>query len=145
MSWASARGESELVAALQGAGHAPPEKPVTLDELKRDARGQKQGVLEIFTSSVVTDGRHLKIRGRVTNLYPDTVEGVHIRVLLFSSDMQRELDRFHEELTVQLAPGESDALRVDIASMYAASEPRFVVEAEPVRLGGKEYTLPADW
>lgn len=118
------------------AGAEPPPK-VMLDE--------EHGQLAVFTSSLTTDGRNMFIRGKINNPYPEAIDGMRIMVRLVSGDGAREYDRFQRESDTVLAPGETTALREDIASMYAATEGRFLVQAYAKTRGGKEVAAPPDW
>jgi hypothetical protein len=109
---------------------------------RRDAAAGRS-VLEVFTSSLATDGRHLKIRGQVTNPTDEIVRGVLYRVAVLSPDRSRILDTFREERddTVIEAQG-SIALRLDVATTYAGGPALFVVEAFPIQLGDRQLPEP---
>jgi len=145
VSWATAREDSEMLEILRAAGASEAGTPPSIPALKQAARAQRGGEIEIRTSGVTTDGRHIKIRGSVVNRFPEVVDGVYFRVLIISRDGARVLDTFHDESDVRLAPGDTGPLRLDISTMYAATEGRFVVEGRPRRLGDSDFELPSDW
>jgi ankyrin repeat protein len=145
---ANAQDHKQVAELLQeGGGTATRDAAAAREELasrQRSAAGSD--TLRIFTTSITTDGRHLKIRGRVENPHSEPVHGIRYRVSLMHRASGRVLDSFIEERDdTQLAPHESIALRLDIASMYAANEGVFRVEALPLHLGEREIPEPPQW
>lgn len=144
MDWAVAGGHVRVVALLESSGEPQPNAEPSLAEMKsqRDAAAGRS-MLEVFTSSVVTDGRHLKIRGKVSNPTAETVRGVRYRVAILSPDRSRILDTFNEERDdTVIEAADSIALRLDVATTYASGPASFVVEAFPMRLGDRELPEP---
>lgn len=141
---ANAKGQSQIATLLtEGGGEATRDVEEARAQLRSAAGGD---ALRIFTTSLTTDGRNIKIRGRVENPYSEAVRGIRYRVSLLQRDTKRVLDTFREERDdTQIQPGESIALRLDIASMYAASEGYFLVEAMPIRLGERDIPAPPQW
>lgn len=101
-------------------------------------------VVEVRDVAVV-GGRQVRFRGRVTNRYAHTVDGVVYRVRLLSTDGQRALRSEYEEIDTQIGAGESDAFEIELQTMYVATVPRFSIEAIPVRLGDHAFAPPSDW
>jgi ankyrin repeat protein len=141
---ANAKGQSQIATLLaEGGGKATR----GVDEARAQMRSAAgSDALRIFTTDLTTDGRNIKIRGRVENPYSETVHGIRYRVALLQRDSKRVLDTFLEERDdTEIAPGGSVVLRLDIASMYAATEGNFAVEAVPMRLGNREIPAPPQW
>lgn len=102
--------------------------------------------LRVFTTDLATDGRNIKIRGRIENPHKETVHGVRYRVSLHLANSERLLDAFIEEHDdTEIPAGGSGALRLDLASMYAGGTFRFYIEALPMRLGEREIPEPPHW
>ena len=103
--------------------------------------------LQVTTADVTTDGRIAKIRGRVTNPYDETVEGIRYLVLIGSptgSNGARELDRIKSESAATIEPHGWTPLRLDVTSMYfglRGSTP-FVVVAFAKKIGGRDVAIP---
>lgn len=141
--------EHQQVAELlkEGGGTATRDAAAAREELaKREHAAEGRDHLRVFTTSLTTDGRNLKIRGRVENPHADAVEGIRYRVWILQGDSKRVLDSFTEERDdTALEPRGSMALRLDVATMYAATEGYFLVEAVPMRLGDREVPEPPHW
>lgn len=125
----------------------PPPSPAHAEETQERPPVPGTGdALVVATTDLTTDGRNMKIRGRVTNPFAEEVVGVRYRVSIYLSGSLRLLDAFIEERDdTVIAAGETGALRVDVATMYAAGNCRFLVEAYPIRLGAREIPEPAHW
>lgn len=113
-----------------------------VDELRHDTRALQSPMLDIFTTSLLTDGRTAHIRGRVKNSLPARVEGIRYVITLYPRDSLKPLDTIRHEADTVLEPGSEAALRLDIESLYLGSEPRFVITAVPAKLGGREVPAP---
>jgi ankyrin repeat protein len=141
---ANAKNQTQVVRLLEEGGGKATRDVAEARESLRAAAGRD--ALRIFTTDLTTDGRNIKIRGRVENPHSETVRGIRYRVVLMHRDTKRVLDEFFEEdEETELAPGESSALRLDIASMYAATQGSFQVEAVPIRLNEREIPNPPQW
>jgi ankyrin repeat protein len=145
---ANANSQTQVATLLQEAGgeatRDAAEARAQVEQLQREARGAD--LLRIFTTDVVTDGRNVKIRGRVRNQFPEPVRGLRYRVSFYARGTNRPLDAFVDERSdTEIPPGGEEALRLDIASMYGAGEFTFVVEALPMRIGEREVRIPAHW
>jgi hypothetical protein len=106
------------------------------------------GRLEVFTGSLLTDGRTLKIRGKLRNPYAEPVDGVRVVFQIFSKeDATRALDTQYDEKSIEIAPGDTTALRLDVQTMYAGSEGggKFSVEAYAKRVGDRDIPPPPGW
>jgi ankyrin repeat protein len=141
---ANAKGQQQIATFLaEGGGEATRDVEQARTQL-RSASGAD--ALRVFTSSLITDGRNMKIRGRIENPYSETVRGIRYRVSLIQPGSMRVVDSFKEERDdTEIPPGGSAALRLDIASMYAASEGYFRVEAVPMTLGSRQIPEPPQW
>jgi ankyrin repeat protein len=148
LDWAVAKGHEQVAARLREAGATasggtPPQRK---EMALRQETAAATNRLRVFTSSLLTDGRFLKIRGRLDNEYPEPVHGVRYRVAILLRDARRVLDSFIEERPSTVIPaGGSTAIRLDIESGYSGSEGRFIVEASPMRVGDHELPPPAHW
>lgn len=111
-----------------------------------DALQSQFGVLQIFVTSQLTDGRNLKIRGRIRNPYTEPVDGVRLvlRILTVPSPEGRQLDRFQQVLDEHLAGGEQTPLRLDVQTMYGG-QGGFIVQAFAIRRNGQPLPAPPDW
>lgn len=148
LDWAVAKGHAQAASRLREAGakvsDGPP--PAAKDVALRQDIAAARSRLRVFTSSLLTDGRFLKIRGRVDNGYGEPVQGVRYRVALLLRDAERVLDSFVQERPETTIPVDgSTALRLDIETSYAGSEGRFTVEAMPMRVGNQQFPPPAHW
>lgn len=96
---------------------------------------------------IVSDGRIAKIRGTVQNRYDEPVHGIRYMVLMVEAgDDARVLDSWQREVDTELDPGERRMLRLEAESMYfGRSGGRYVVVAEPVRVGDKDMPPPPGW
>ena len=137
MQWATVRGNQVIVGLLREVG-ARDQAAATpgLDDMKRAERNQRDGALAIFTTDVLTDGGVAKIRGRVRNNYTQRVEGIRFEVVLLDAGSLRLLDTLRQEVETALDPGQEAPLHLDMRSMYLGAEPRFLVQAFPVKLVG---------
>ena len=106
----------------------------------------ERGVLQVFVTDQLTDGRNLKIRGRIRNPYDQPVDGVRLvlRILSMPGPQGHELDRFQQVLEERFGGGEQIPLRLDVKTMYG-SFGGFVLQAFAIRRGGQTLPLPAEW
>jgi ankyrin repeat protein len=141
---ANAKGQTQIAGLLKDAGA---EAALDVEEARTKLRAASgSDALRVFTTDLTTDGRYIKIRGRIENPFSETVHGVRYRVSLYLPDSTRQLDAFIEERNdTEIAPGDSAALRMDVASMYAGGRFTFYVEAVPMRLGEREIPEPPQW
>ncbi|HYD47405.1 MAG TPA: ankyrin repeat domain-containing protein [Terriglobales bacterium] len=144
LDWAVARKQDDLIALLSP-DHAPPAGGPTLAELKQEQREARSCPLSLMIPDIATDGRHVKIRGTVANRCGEPVEGIRYLVRILDAANTRELDRFRRETDDSLDPGESTALRIDYATMYASGHFRLDVQALPIKLGAKMMDEPPGW
>lgn len=107
------------------------------------------GVLQVFVTDQLTDGRNIKIRGLIRNPYDEAVEGVRLvlRILTIPGPEGRELDRFQRVLDTRIGPGEQTALRFDAQTMYAGQGgfTGFTLLAFGIRRGAHELPMPPQW
>jgi hypothetical protein len=110
------------------------------------------GRLEVFTTSLGTDGRNVKVRGKLRNPMPDAVDGVRIMFKIFRkepSEEVRPLDIVQEEKALHMVSGGTEALRMDLQTMYAGGAGGysffFVVEAYAKRVGERDIPPPPGW
>ncbi len=104
--------------------------------------------LQVTTTGVQTDGRFAKIRGRVTNPYDETVEGVRYLVSIGSQTGggdARELDRVKVESDVTIEPYGGTPMRLDVSSMYLGlpGNAPIVIVAFAKKVGGRDVPVPA--
>ncbi len=141
---ADAKGQTQIAALLKEAGG---EASLGIEEARTKLRSASGGdALRVFTTDLTTDGRYIKVRGRIENPHSETVYGIRYRLSLYLANSTRQLDAFVEERDdTEIAPGGSAALRMDVASMYAGGTVRFYVEVIPIRLGDREIPEPPQW
>jgi hypothetical protein len=127
---------------------APPSAPAAAssDLSAVDPVLAERGVLQIFVTDQLTDGRNLKIRGRIRNPYDQPVDGVRLvlRILSMPGPQGRELDRFQQVLDERVGGGEQIPLRFDVQTMYG-SFGGFVLQAFAIRRGSEALPLPPEW
>jgi len=105
-------------------------------------------MLKVITTDQTTDGRVMKLRGKLYNPLPETVTGAWLIVRLMSHTGSNATERetAQKEISATIPPGETTALRWDIQSSYLGSSPGgFLVEAYPKRIGDREMDPPPDW
>ena len=114
---------------------------VTGDDLKNG-----NGGLQITTTDVTSDGRYARFRGTVTNHFDQRVEGVRY-VVTIVGDNGKPLDTMQYEFETDIEPGRSRALKLDVESMYLGRTGRvpIMIDAAPVRVGGKDVPPPQGW
>ncbi len=145
-----------LLSALSGC--LPQEPPLFMTEgekaeapLLRHQQGVKdlayantdQLLVEVRDVNVLA--RELRVSGRVTNLYEDTVEGVRYRLELRSTDGERKLGTEYLESGDVIEAGQTLTVRLRLESMYTQTIPRLAIEARPVLLGGQPQPVPEGW
>lgn len=94
-----------------------------------------------------SDGRTLRVRGKIHNPYPGAVDGVRIVVQILSSGPPegRELERHQIELSaVDLAAGSETVVHRDIQTMYTSSKVIRVATFAMKREGSDMPLPPAD-
>jgi hypothetical protein len=140
-----------------GAGPLGPTDSVTAQEVQRE-RALYPGIekrnidptgrLEVFTTSLLTDGRNVKVRGTLHNSMPEPVSGVRLIFRLYPGGPEggvKPLDAIQKEKSIHLGSGETTALRWDIQTMYADGLFRFTIEAYAKRVGDREIPPPPGW
>lgn len=143
LDWALRHGNQELATALRNKGATAHLSESDIAKLR--IPGEAASGLVARATGVMTDGRFAFIRGWVTNTYDQPVEGMYVILRIVPVDSERELERIKKEMTVTLQPGARTILRLDVASMYFGGQTRFIIEANPAKLGGKEVPPPEDW
>ncbi|MBI1815900.1 MAG: hypothetical protein HYR72_13050 [Deltaproteobacteria bacterium] len=103
------------------------------------------GRLEVFTTSLLTDGRNVKVRGKLRNTMAETTHGARLLFRIFSSGESRPLQTIQEDKDIQLESGGTTALRMDVETMYANGNFFFVVEAYAKRVGDHDIPPPPGW
>jgi len=147
--WAGTLLASLLTMSCAPPTAAPPNAPAPASSGDLPALDPVQaegGVLQIFVTDQLTDGRNLKIRGRIRNPYDQPVDGVRLvlRILSMPGPQGRELDRFQRVLDERFEGGGQTPLRLDVQTMYG-SFGGFVLQAFAIRRGGQTLPLPAEW
>lgn len=119
------------------------EPPLTLD-------ASAAGKLEVWVADVASTGQVVRVRGNIRNRFDEPVAGVTYRVRFLSRKsaearvLQTELIPRHG---FEIAPGERKMVSLDVESMYVnlKAGANFVVDAWPMKLGGRPVALPSDW
>jgi hypothetical protein len=106
--------------------------------------------LEVWVADVASIGQVVRVRGNIRNLFDEPVEGVVYRVRFLSrrSDEARVLQvELIPRHGLKLAPGERKIVSLDVESMYVnlKAGSNFLVDAWPMKLGGRPVALPSDW
>lgn len=111
------------------------------------AQAREVGVLPVFITDQMTDGRNVKLRGKIRNPYPESILGVRLVYLdLAPGTPERVLDHALRIIDLELGAGQDAPLRWDIQTMYAGSPgARFTLMAFAIRRGGKDLPLPPGW
>ena len=156
--WRFAGGPLLLVLGVTLAG-CPPPRPASSDSATEPAPQPGKelypaiekkdidpaGKLEVFTTSVLTDGRFLKIRGKLRNPMGAPVDGVRVMFRVYNSTAGgRPLQTVQEENSIHLDAGATTALRLDIETMYAGNG-AFRVDAYAERVGDRDIPPPPGW
>lgn len=105
-------------------------------------------MLRVITTSQLTDGRVVHLRGRIHNPLPEPVHGVWLLFRAYARqgvNNPRELDVVQREMDVSIPSDGTVALRWDLESMYLMGAGGFNVEAYPQRIGDRELSPPPDW
>jgi hypothetical protein len=113
-----------------------------------DIAGRSFGRLFVQVGDISSDGRVVKIRAKVANLYTEEVTGVHYRVTFLSrrDADARVLDTLRlESSRIRIAAGERKLIHLQVQSMYALGGGGFFVDAWPMVLGNREIPLPEGW
>lgn len=145
---ANANGHAQVATLLEESGGEATRDAATAREEMYAQRRSAAGAdaLRIFTTDLTSDGRYLKIRGRVVNPFAEVVTGVRYRIALHARGTERLLDSFFEERDdTVIEPGGATVMRIDIATMYASTALNFRIEALPIRIGDREVPEPAHW
>jgi hypothetical protein len=125
----------------------PPEAAAASPDLPAvDPALAERGVLQIFVTDQLTDGRNLKIRGRIRNPYDQPVDGVRLvlRILSMPGPQGHELDRFQQVLEERVEGGAQIPLRLDVQTMYGTFG-GLTLQAFAIRRGGQTLPLPPEW
>lgn len=111
------------------------------------AQAREFGVLPIFITDQMTDGRNIKLRGKIRNPYPESISGVRlVYVDLASGSQERELGHALRILDLELGSGQETLLRWDVQTMYAGSSgARFNLLAFAIKRGAEELPFPPGW
>ncbi len=109
-----------------------------------------QGRIEVFTTSLLTDGRFLRIRGKLRNPMPEPVDGVRIVFRIYNMGVgsnAKPIETIQKEKKIHLDAGATTALRLNIETMYAggAGGSSFRVDAYAERVGDHDIPLPPGW
>ncbi len=132
----------DLSCGTPPAGRAGAYRPVEIS-----AQAREVGVLPVFITDQTTDGRNVKLRGKIRNPYPESILGVRLVYLdLAPGAPERVLDHAVRIIDVEMGAGQDTPLRWDIQTMYAGSPgARFSLMAFAIRRGGKDLPLPPGW
>jgi hypothetical protein len=108
------------------------------------------GQLEVFTTGLLTDGRFLKIRGKLRNPMPEPVDGVRVLFRIYNTGQgsaAAPIETIQKEKDIHLDGGATTALRLDIETMYAggAGGSSFRIEAYAERVGDRDIPPPPGW
>lgn len=141
-----------------------PPKPTAADASTEQARQREEdlypgsekknivenGQLEVFTTSLLTDGRFLKIRGKLRNPMPEPVDGVRVLFRIYNMGVGSDaapIATIQKEKEIHLEGGATTALRLDIETMYAggAGGGSFRIEAYAERVGDRDIPPPPGW
>jgi hypothetical protein len=109
-----------------------------------------QGRIEVFTTSLLTDGRFLKIRGKLRNPMPEPVDGVRVLFQIYNMGVgsdAKPIQTIQKEKKIHLDAGATTALRLDLETMYAggAGGSSFRIEAFAERVGDRDIPPPPGW
>jgi len=110
----------------------------------------KNGRLEVMTTSLLTDGRFLKIRGKLRNPMSEPVDGVRVLFRIYNMGLGSDaapIETIQKEKEIHLDSGGTTALRLDIETMYAggAGGSSFRLEAYAARVGDRDIPPPPGW
>ncbi len=131
----------------------PPQNEVGREQAMRPgieqqlASGAPPG-LEVRLTDQTTDGRVMKLRGKLRNPLPEPIKGVRMVMRLYSAAPgSNELEVLQKEMTSTLASGGTTMIRWDVESMYFGQSGRsgFTLEAYPKRVGDKDIPPPPGW
>ncbi len=106
------------------------------------------GQLQVYTPSLSSDGRRIRIRGMVRNPYAEPVDGVRLVFRLLSRQDARanEFERMQRTLDARVAPDGHVSIHWDVESGYAGTPGwSFELQAFAVRRGGEAVQPPAGW
>jgi ankyrin repeat protein len=92
-----------------------------------------------------TDGRVMKIRGKVKNLNAESVHGIRYVVTFYDPTGSRVLDSVQREVDTTIESEGGILLRLDVESMYLSGGVRFTVNAFPIKVGDRELSPPDGW
>ncbi len=132
----------DLSCATPPAGTVGPYRPV---EISAEAR--EVGALPVFITDQTTDGRNVKLRGKIRNPYPESILGVRLVYLDLAPGAEgRVLGHALRILDLEVGSGQETPLRWDIQTMYAGSSAgRFGLMAFAIKRGGQDLPLPPGW
>ncbi len=105
------------------------------------------GALPVFITSQLTDGRNVKLRGKIRNPYAESISGIRlIYVDLAPGTPARVLGHALHILDLELGSGQDTPLRWDIQTTYAGSPgAHFNLMAFAIKRGGQDLPLPPGW
>jgi hypothetical protein len=138
-----------------GPGRTP--DTVTADEIERERQlypgiekrnVDASGRLQVFTTSLLTDGRNLKVRGKLRNPMPEAVDGVRLIFRIYGGGpgtTAKPLETVQKEKSIRIKAGETTALRWDVQTMYASGQGSFSIEAYAMRIGNRDIPPPPGW
>ena len=133
-------------------GAAKPAPPADVDAMRQRDVLEAGAAADTAVSRIAIEvrdvnaiGRTVRFRGRATNNYEQSIDGVSYRLRLLSTDGSRPLRAEYREVDGEITAGQTQPFEIELESMYFATVPRFVIDAIPRRLGGEDFTPPADW
>ncbi len=131
-----------LSCGMPPAGTADSYRPVEMPAQAREA-----GMLSIFITDQTTDGRNVKLRGKIHNPYPEAISGVRLIYLdLAPGAPPRVLGHVLRIIDQEVGAGQDTPLRWDVQTMYAASPgARFNLMAFAIKRGDQTLPLPPGW
>ena len=111
------------------------------------AQAREVGVLPVFITDQTTDGRNIKLRGKIHNPYPESILGVRLVYLdVVPGAPERVLGYALRIMDLELGAGQDAPLRWDVQTMYVGSPgARFRLMAFAISRGGKHLPLPPGW
>lgn len=141
-----------LLVAIGCSGAAAPAPPADGEAMRQRDVLEAGAAADTAVSRIAIEvrdvnaiGRSVRFRGRATNDYEQPIDGVSYRLRLLSTDGSRVLRAEYREVDGEIAAGQTQPFEIELESMYFATVPRFVIDAVPRRLGGEDFTPPADW
>lgn len=111
------------------------------------AEEAKVGGLRLFITDQTTDGRVVKIRGKILNPYKERIDGVRMIYLdIAVGEEFRVLGQSQKLIDETIDGGGSRLFRWDIESMYSGTAgARFQLLAFAIKRGDQTLPLPLGW